>query len=121
MSSLTQSIFTPQLRVFRRLDVGKLSPDFIETIGAAEGNYELVDVDRARDQMWTEEIMKTTIGAALVNADGDILKEFPGKDGFLAAERAKSSARVVIDYEMPGLDDSSDDAIPEGFEGLEPA
>lgn len=115
MSDIDQSVFAPQLRVFRQLDVKKLSPDFIETVGAAEGSVEWVDAARARDQIWTEEIMDATIGAAIVDARGEFVKTFPGKDGFLAAEKSRSSARVVFDYDLVEETTAEEDALPAGF------
>jgi len=112
---IDQSAFAPQLRVFRKLNVRKLSDAFKETIGASEGQYEYVDAGRARDQAWTEEIMEHTIGAAIVDARGEFVKEFPGADGFLAAERSRASARVVFDYELPEAADDEEAALPAGF------
>lgn len=115
---IDQSVFLPQLRVFRKLDQRKLSDEFIETIGKAEGTTEWVDANRARDLGWTEEIMEATIGAALVDAQGQFVKTFDGPDGFILAEKAKASARVVFDYEVASDDDADDDDLPAGFEGL---
>lgn len=90
----------PQLRVFRRLDVERLSPEFIEKIGEKEGTVEYVDADRARDWEWTDEIMQTTVGAALVDAEGNILAEFDGPDGWRKAERARATAKVTFELDF---------------------
>lgn len=115
---IDQSIFTPQLRVFRQLDQSKLTDEFKVTIGEAEGSTEWVDANRARDLGWTEEIMAATIGAALVDANGQFVKKFDGPDGFRVAEKARSSARVVFDYELPAEEETDTSTVPSGFEGL---
>lgn len=116
MPSISQPFMQPALRVFVQLDVDQLSEDFIETVGQAEGNYEWVDMGRARDFELTEEIMRTRVSAALVDAQGQVVQEFPGVDGWKAAERARSSARIVFDYDIPETADVDDDAVPAGFE-----
>lgn len=115
---IDQSVFAPQLRVFRQLDVDKLSPEFKATVGEAEGSFEWVDAGRARDEIWTDEIMQSTIASALVDANGQILRTFPGPDGFKAAEKARASARMVFDVDLPDEADSDDSSVPSGFADL---
>lgn len=90
----------PRLRVFRKLDVDALSEDFVEKILKDEGSVEYVDHDRARDLPFTEEIMATTIGAALVDSEGNILAEYPGSDAWKKAEKARSTARITFDIDL---------------------
>jgi len=99
----------PQLRIFRKLDVDGLSEEFIEKVGAEEGDFEYVDVDRARDGVYTDEIMEYTIGAALVDSEGSILHEWDGADAVARAERAKGSARVTIDMDVDVDEDADQD------------
>jgi hypothetical protein len=96
----------PNLRVFRQLDVDKLSDEFKEKIGLGEGNYEYVDIDRARDFPYTEEIMQTTIGAVLADAEGNILATFAGPQAWVRADRARQGARITFDI---NLEDEGDD------------
>lgn len=115
-------IFTPKMRVYRKLDTQKLSPEFIEHLSLHEdGTVEYVDADRARDQVWTEEIMEFTVGAALVDEEGNIVKTFDGPNGFVAAEKARSSVRVIFDYEVDDENPVIDGAVPAGFQALEQA
>lgn len=99
MANRTQSL-SDQLRVFRKLDVEALSEDFVEKIGIEEGNYEYVDADRARDFEWTEEIMATTIGAAVVDADGEIIAEFSGPDAVNKALGVRASAKMTFSLDL---------------------
>lgn len=87
---------TPSLRVFRALDADRLSDEFKEKFLAEEGAYDYVDGDKARDHAWTEEIMETTIGAVLVDAEGNVLHEFEGPTALRKAEAARSSARITF-------------------------
>lgn len=116
---IDQSVFKPKLRIFRQLDKSGLSEDFIATVGEAEGSIEYVDADRARDFGWTEEIMANTIAAVLVDDKGSIVARFDGPDGFKAAEKARTSARVVFDIDIPDADAETDDSdVPAGFADL---
>lgn len=65
-----------------------------------EGNPEYVDGDRARDLEWTDEIVAHTIGAALVDDEGEIVTEFDGEDAVERAERARASARIVFNVDL---------------------
>lgn len=115
-SQVTAPFMQPALRVFLHLDTDALSDDFKEMVGETEGTYEWVDAGRARDFELTEEIMRARIGAALVDAQGSIVQTFDGPDGFKNAERAKASARIVFDYEIPETADADDESVPAGFE-----
>lgn len=92
----------PRLRVFRELDVSKLTKEFKEAIAAHEGADILpyVDANRPRDIGLTEEIMEHTIGAILVNPEGETLARFEGRDGWLKAEKARASARVTFNLDF---------------------
>lgn len=96
----------PKLRIFRRLDVDRLSPEFIEKIGQDEGSVEYVDHDRPRDLGFTEEILEATVGAALVDSEGQILAEYNGPDAWRKVEKAKAGARITFDID---LDDDDPD------------
>lgn len=90
----------PNIRVFRRLDTSLLSTEFVEKVSVEEDDIEYVDANRARDAWQTEEIMEATLGAALVDAEGNVLAEFEGPDAYLKAEKAKASARVTFSMEI---------------------
>lgn len=94
---------TPSLRVFRKLDLDRVSAEFIEKMEKEEGSAEYVDGDLARDYDWTVEIIAATIGAALVDAEGQVLHEFDGTDAVKHAEAARSSAKITfaIDFDTP--------------------
>lgn len=106
---------TPSLRIFRALDTNGLSEEFKDKIGAEEGAFDYVDGDKARDFAWTEEIMENTIGAALVDAEGNVLHEFDGPNALAKAESARSSARITfsIDFDGPEAEVDDDDEEPE--------
>lgn len=106
MANRTQSL-SDQLRVFRKLDVEALSEDFVEKIGIEEGNYEYVDADRARDYEWTDEIMATTIGAAVVDADGEIIAEFSGPDAVSKAMDVRASAKMTFSLDLGDVEDEA--------------
>lgn len=108
---LTQDVFKPNLRVFRRLDVDRLSPEFIDYIGETEGSYEYVDANIGRDYGFTEEIMNTTVGAAIVDEQGNVIREYDGLDAWRLAEKAVAGARVTLGIEVdePEADKSEAD------------
>lgn len=96
----TPTIAVPRLRIFRELDVNSLSEEFIDAITKAEGTLPYVDADRPRDYPLTEEILENTVAAILVDPDGQVLGKFDGPEGWLAAEKAKSTARVTFDISV---------------------
>jgi hypothetical protein len=98
--TLVHDVFKPDLRVFLRLDVDRLSNEFIEVIGDKEGNFEYVDADLGRDYEYTEEIMQTTIGAAIVDDQGNILREYEGDGAVDKARRAVSGAKVTLGLDI---------------------
>lgn len=112
---IDQSAFNPRLRVFRKLDVDKLTQDFLDKVEVEEGRADYVDADRPRDLPYTEEIIERTIGAALVDAEGNILAEFRGAEAVAKAEKARSSARVTfsVDVDDEDADDEDGEVDPE--------
>jgi hypothetical protein len=112
---INQSVFLPQLRVFRRLDQRLLSPEAVEYFDQEEGSSQFVDSDRARNFEWTQEVMSATDGAALVDGDGNILYEFSGDDAVAKAEKARSSARMTFDLGIDNADEADDD-VADGHE-----
>jgi hypothetical protein len=102
--ALAQS--TAGLRVFRRLDPKLTTPAFKSFIRDNEGgNPEFLDGEVARDYIWTDEIVDSTVSFAVVGQGGDVLAEFKTLD---AAEKAKASAKVVFDVQLDDVDDDDD-------------
>lgn len=92
----------PRLRIFRVLDEKRLSEAFVDANQRFEGGtLPYVDADRPRDVELTEEIMEATIGAVLVNTQGEVVAEFDGNDAVSKAERAKSSAKITFSLDLP--------------------
>lgn len=91
------STINPTLRIFAKLDTDKLSREFIETIGSAEGSYEAVDWDLARDLPWTEEVMSSVESFLVVDDEGNVLTEV---DTFAKADSVRRSARVTFQVEV---------------------
>lgn len=91
------STINPQLRIFAQLDVDKLSKEFKETIGKAEGTFEAVDWDKARDLPWTEEVMAAVESFLVVDEEGEVLTTV---DTFAKADRVRQSARVTFQVEV---------------------
>lgn len=91
------STINPTLRIFAKLDASKLSDAFKEVIGDAEGSYEAVDWDLARDLPWTEEIMEAYTTFLVVDEAGEVLVEV---DSLPKAERVRSSAKVTFNLEV---------------------
>src|SRR3990167_7199685 len=91
-----------RLRVFAKLDYSKLTDDFIQKLEHEEGRADYVDMEIARDFPWTEEIQANRIGAALVDEEGAILAESPGRDGFLAALKAREGAKITFGIDLNG-------------------
>lgn len=97
---IEQSVFQPKLRVFRQLDVGRLSKEFVSRLQIEEGSVEWVDANRARNLEWTEEVMSATIGAAIVDAEGNFLAKFTGKNATSKAETARANARLTFSVDV---------------------
>lgn len=97
---IEQSVFQPKLRVFRQLNVSKLSKEFVAKLQIEEGGVEWVDANRARDLGWTEEVMSATIGAAIVDAEGNFLAKFTGKNATSKAEAARANARLTFSVDV---------------------
>lgn len=91
------SSLNPELRIFAKLDVDKLSKEFIEVVGKAEGTVEAVDWDRPRDLPWTEEVMGAVESFLVVNDEGEILVEV---DTFEKADRVRKTAKVTFQVEV---------------------
>lgn len=96
--------YAPALRIFRKLDTESLTQDFIDKVLPEEGSIEYVDSERARDYPYTEEIMETTVGVALVNEDGEILAEWEGKDAFAKANAARKTAKITFSVDVDVAD-----------------
>lgn len=104
------------LRVFRHLDTEAMSDEFKVTIGEREGGFEYVDAEVARDWEWTDEIMQITIGAALVDVEGNIVAEFDGPDGWKQAIEARAGAKMQLQTifdGIPAADDPRDAELAE--------
>ena len=89
--------FQPNLRIFAKLDVDRLSDEFKETVGKAEGTFEAVDWDRARDLPWTEEVMGCVVGYLIVDEEGNVVTQ---ADTLAQAEKVRASARFTFDVEV---------------------
>lgn len=92
----------PNLRVFRVLDESRLTDAFVDANERFEGGtLPYIDVDRPRDAELTEEILETTIGAVLVDQNGEIVANFEGKLAWQQAEAARQSARITFTLDVP--------------------
>lgn len=91
------STLRPDLRIFAKLDTGKLTKEFKEVIAKAEGTFEAVDLDRPRDLPWTQEIMASIDSYLVVDEDGEVLVEV---DTFEKADRVRRSAKVTFAVEL---------------------
>lgn len=91
--------------LYRRLDPKKLSAEAIDYLIRFEGlttSY-LVEGDRARDQEWTEEVMKSTVGYVLTETEsGEPVAEFKTLE---EAVKAKSRARITFSLELDEEED----------------
>jgi hypothetical protein len=102
MTAETIEVGSPKLRVYRILDEDRLTEAFKDANLRHEGGtLPYVDGDRARDVELTEEIMETTVGAALVDQQGEIVAEFEGKDAVRKAEMARKTARITFSLDIP--------------------
>lgn len=88
----------PALKILHRLNVGGLSPAAIEFFEKYEEGPEYVDSARARDYIWTDEIVANTIDFVIADPDGEILAE--GFGSIIEAEAARSGAKVTFKLEL---------------------
>jgi hypothetical protein len=89
---------TPDLRILRRLDVGALSPEAVEYFDKFENGPEYVDSARARDFIWTDEIVANTVDFVIADPDGEVLAA--GFGSIIEAETARAGAKVTFKLEL---------------------
>lgn len=92
------SVPTTDLRILRHLDRGLLSAEAIDYFEQFEGGAEYVDADRTRDYVWTDEVVASTIGFAIADKSGEILRD--GFGSVIEAETARSGAKVSFTLEL---------------------
>jgi hypothetical protein len=88
------------ITVMRRLDRSLLSEEAIEFLSsvAGGGSADLVDNDRPRDYVWTDEIIAATETFVLASPDGEVLSRDFGTIG--EAEKARDGARLTVQFEL---------------------
>ncbi len=88
------STLTDGLRIYRKLDIFGLSEAAIEYFTKHDGRPDLVDSEKVRDYVWTDEIVANTIEYVIGDAGGEILAD--GFQTMYDAEQARANAKVKI-------------------------
>lgn len=91
----------PMLTIYRVLDGGKLSPEFIAHVQKDEkaADPTFVENDRPRDYLWSDEIVAATRSFALVDQNGNRVAEFPT---LTEVEAARASATITFGVTVGG-------------------
>ena len=88
-----------ELRIMRRLDRSKLSNEAIAYFEKFEQGADYVDSNQARDYVWSDEIIASTIDFCIASNDGEILAD--GFGSIAEADAARAGAKLTFKLELP--------------------
>ena len=101
---------TANLRIMRRVDTKMLSQATLEYLAMREAfdpsEGDLLSNDAVREAEYNEEIIEATVGFAMVNEDGEVIRE---DDNLKRIEALRRSARIVFSEEIFTDEDDDDE------------